>query len=84
MSHKIKFQINEASQGRVWLDGKEIDVTEISYQAKGGNTLAIVTLKMIAEVDGEIEIRELTNRPDDGIRMDIVGQKDPVYFKGRD
>ncbi len=60
MTHKIKLDISEASLGHIWLDGKEISVTEFAYKAKAGN-MAEVTIKMIADVEGDIEITKLTN-----------------------
>ncbi len=60
MTHKIRLDVNEVSRGKVWLDGKEIDVTEITYHAKAGS-VAEVTIKLWASVEGDIEIFELTN-----------------------
>ena len=60
MTHKLKFEISEASLGNVWLDGKEISVTEIRYRAKAGN-IAEVNLTIVAEVEGEVTFEHWSN-----------------------
>jgi hypothetical protein len=61
MTHKLTFALDETGHGKVQLDGRDIAATEIIYHAGGGAGIAEITLKIMAEVDGEVEIKELTN-----------------------
>jgi hypothetical protein len=57
--HKLKFTLNEQGFGTVTLDGCEIDVAALTYTQRAGEP-STVTMTIFAQVDGEVEVKELT------------------------
>lgn len=59
MTHSVKFIVDKAGRGKVWVDGNEINASELTYEVKGGGP-SIISIKFMAEVDGQVEFREIT------------------------
>lgn len=57
--HKLKYTLNESGFGTVTLDGKPIDVASLSVTHQAGEP-NIVTMTIFAQVEGDIEVKELT------------------------